>query len=76
MGFKEITGTLKVSDIQEIEDGEGESSLMLKTGRGSNTSNYSLQLMIKEIREPSEQSPCNVVVHCKGKIREMASRLS
>ena len=52
MGFKEITGTSKVSDIQEIEDGEGKSSLMLKTGRGSNTSNYSLQLMIKEIREP------------------------
>ena len=50
MGFKEITGTSKVSDIQEIEDGEGKSSLMLKTGRGSNTSNYSLQLMIEEIR--------------------------
>ena len=76
MGFKEITGTLKVSDIQEIEDGEGKSSLMLKTGRGSNTSNCSLQLMIEEIKEPSGLSPCNVVVHCKGKIREMASRLS
>ena len=49
---------------------------MLKTGRGSKTSNYSLQLMIEEIREPNEQSPCNVVVHCEGKIREMASQLS
>ena len=38
-------------------------------------SNYSLQLMIEEIREPSEQSPCNVVVHCKSEIREMASWL-
>ena len=50
-------------------------SLMLKIGRRRNTSNYSLQLMIEEIREPSEQSPCNVVVHCKSEIREMASWL-
>ena len=35
---------------------------MLKIGKRSNTSNYSLQLMIEEIREPSEKSPCNVVV--------------
>jgi len=48
---------------------------MLKIGRRRNTSNYSLQLMIEEIREPSEQSPCNVVVHCKSEIREMASWL-
>ena len=49
---------------------------MLKIGRGSNTGDYALQLMIEEIREPSEKSPCNVVVHRKSKIREMASRLS
>ena len=51
-----------------MEKGKAE----LKIGRRSNTSNYSLQLMIEEMREPSEQSLCNGVVHCKGKIREMA----
>ena len=48
---------------------------MLKIGKRSNTSNYSLQLMIEEIREPNEKSPCNVVAYRKGKIREIASWL-